>query len=526
MVIVVALIGLAAVVIAYLAVGWQWALITLLAYVLVLIYGQRRDWRGAFAWCLLLSFFGIAVTGGLFAHSIEDSIPSFLLGAAIATLAYVAAATMMFAACTEIYIVWRGADRTRAWRMAFGFILSAVLPGGMLNPIARMFRGIQVVTDGQVSYSLPRSESDRMLGPVMLVVHVGNAVVLDQTGQITRIVGPGFYTTEPFETIYSVVDLQPQTAELQVERVLTKDSIPLRIRFTVLYQIKSDQAALLTRGLFRIDQDAIRRAVLCTTDRDWGGYTESVARNTLCDTIASRYLDEIYDPRGLTPGAPRVPLQHTLRRKLSQEAQGWGVEIIRITLDEISMPNEVSQRMIEAWDVNWRHVVELARAITDARTIVTAASGAGQAARITAQEEALARLEAAGIDGGASLIEAVGAQRLARLAAAQADRDIAQVEADTARIKARGRADASRIERRVETELEADRFRTVLSTLQQIVGDELMKQMTQELVRVLTSVNDVQAFLRVMRWDRRALPSPQGEGQVGAGAGQAGEDAP
>jgi regulator of protease activity HflC (stomatin/prohibitin superfamily) len=578
----VAIIGLTAIVLAFQAGGWAWALVTFLTYLFVFIYGLRRNWRGAFAWWFVLSLVGVFVTAGLFASSITGGLQSFLFGAAIGLFTYLAAATIMFITCTEIYIVWRGGDRRRAWRMAFGFIFRAISPGGLLDPIARMFRGVQIVTGGKVSFSSPPSQDARILGPVMLVVHVGNAVVLDSTGKITRILGPGFYLTDNYETIYAIVDLRLQEATLRVEKVLTKDSIPLRIQFTIQYQIMGDQSALLGMGVYRIQHDAIRRAVLGTANGDWRAHTETVARSIVCDTIASRYLDEIYDPQGLTPGTPRVPLQYLLRRKLSQESQAWGVEIIRVTLDDISMPEEVSQRMIQAWDVQWRDIVELAKALTDARTIVTRARGSGTAAQIEAWSQAQARLQAAGIDGQARLIEAVagkpvalmqqeiarieaGGQSRARLEAARIEAEVshigtvaaaladlraseleaekvritetgkataererarigqetAELEKETTRIKAEGAAKALQLEEGAKIEAEAKRFRAVLAALGECVENkEIMNQMIQELVRVLTTVNDVQAFLRVAGLTRqpRALPGGVVGGRDESGA--------
>jgi regulator of protease activity HflC (stomatin/prohibitin superfamily) len=610
----IAIIGLTAIALAFQAGGWAWALLTFLMYLFVFIYGLRRNWRGAFAWWFVLSLVGVFVTAGLFASSITTGWQSFLLGAAVGLFTYLAAATIMFVTCTEIYIVWRGGDRRRAWRMAFGFIFRAISPGGLLDPIGRMFRGVQIVTGGKVSFSSPPSQDARILGPVMLVVHVGNAVLLDNTGKLTRIVGPGFYLTDNYETIYAIVDLRPQEATLRVEKVLTKDSIPLRIQFTIQYQITSDQSALLGMGVYRINHDAIRRAVLGTANGDWRAHTETVARSIVCDTIASRYLDEIYDPQGLTPGTPRVPLQYLLRRKLSQESQGWGVEIIRVTLDDISMPEEVSQRMIQAWDVQWRDIVELAKALTDARTIVARAKGSSTAAQIEAWSQAQARLQAAGIDSQARLIEAVagepvalvqqeiarieaGGQSRARLEAARIEAEIhqigtvaaaladlraaevqgetervqlvgkaqarlqaagvemsvrqveavaaalaelraseleaekvriteigkataererarigqetAELEKETTRIRAEGAADALQLEEGAKIEAEAKRFRAVLAALGDCVENkEIMNQMIQELVRVLSTVNDIQAFLRIAGLARqpRALP--------------------
>jgi regulator of protease activity HflC (stomatin/prohibitin superfamily) len=183
-----------------------------------------------------------------------------------------------------------------------------------------------------------------MPGPGMLDIRSGSAAVLERAGKITRIVGPGFYLTETFEYLSAMVDLSLQSGSWRLEDVLTKDRVPLEVKLTVQYRIMIDQPALITKAEYRLDVDAIRRAILTTAD--WHEQTKVVAESILRDSIATRFLDEIYNPSALrfsrgSGWTPRVPLRHELRRRLGRESQRWGVEIVRVTLDKITLPREL-----------------------------------------------------------------------------------------------------------------------------------------------------------------------------------------
>jgi regulator of protease activity HflC (stomatin/prohibitin superfamily) len=201
---------------------------------------------------------------------------------------------------------------------------------------------------------------------------------------------------------------------------------------------------------------------------------------------------------------------------LSQESQRWGVETVRVTLDKITLPEEVRQRMIEAWDVTWHDVVDMARALTEAKAITARAIGAGQAARVKAVNEARARLEAVGIDSLAKLLEARGE--------AAAELEAAKVKAQRTVIESQAKADAQMIEGRAKAVAEAERFREVLFSLQRdfSVDEKTLSAVIIRLVGVFTDVTDLQALVRFLAGGRSLVAGTvpaQIEGGDGASPG-------
>jgi len=76
-------------------------------------------------------------------------------------------------------------------------------------------------------------------GPGKVVIRPGNAVVFEQGGKVSRIEGPGVVITKRAEIIKAIVDLRPQFVLREVENVLTRDRVPLKLTLGIGFQIES-----------------------------------------------------------------------------------------------------------------------------------------------------------------------------------------------------------------------------------------------------------------------------------------------
>jgi len=298
----------------------------------------------------------------------------------------------------------------------------------------------------------------KMGGPGILLVGKGSAVLLErQKGQF-RVVGPGSYFIDRADRVRGTVDLRLQRGEYELDDVFTRDGIPLHIKFTVLYRIIQSEEMLIKQGRYEPDLGAVIRALLSA--RDWMAQTEIVARARLRDTIAEYRLDDLhaaFPQEGVSEQesfqTPRVPLQEELETRLNEEAKDWGVEIARVTLDDIRMPEEVNKQMLEAWGAHWQDIVKSQEAETEARAAKTRARGQADAFII----EARGKKNAAELAGKAMLTEA------------------------------RAKADASVIERRAEAEAIAEYVRRVLGAYQ-VGGRPLDETMLKDLLKALASL--------------------------------------
>ena len=87
----------------------------------------------------------------------------------------------------------------------------------------------------------------------------------------------------------------------------------------------------------------------------------------------------------LSEQVPRISLQEEIRSKLSAEAGQWGVEALKVTLDEVQMPDPARGRLLEAWGAHWKRVIQSSEAEVEAHAQVKRAEGKRTAAKIEAE---------------------------------------------------------------------------------------------------------------------------------------------
>jgi regulator of protease activity HflC (stomatin/prohibitin superfamily) len=359
--------------------------VIVLAVNLILYNYLSGGWKRAFHWVVwTLLLFSFLIGARFLVPEGRGLLFSLLYG--LATLAIsVGLLAMALVLMSELLVVQRGGSLKEGIKLLMAFISQDLrLPLQMSFVFTQFFRGIVVITDGEVSYTTSPTGYVRILGPFMLIINFGNVVVLDNTGTITRILRPGFYITKRFETIYAIVDMRRQEKELSLVDVFTKDYIPLEINATVFYRVRSDSYQLCSRAIYRYSEEDIRKAVLNVVD--WKEATEITAESVLRDIVASYCLDDIYDPldrlsqRGTS--SPRDILQKQFQDRLNNQTKEWGVVVTEVRIGAIDVPDEVKARMLTRWEAEWRRQVR-----------ITEAEGEAEAFRLMELARAKAQME-------------------------------------------------------------------------------------------------------------------------------------
>ena len=90
---------------------------------------------------------------------------------------------------------------------------------------------------------------EKIGGPATLIVYANSAVVLEQAGRLTRIFrGPETLKLKPFERVWDVLDLRPQSWPFEVN-ARTKDGIPIKYEANVQFQLaEGDEAVFKSRA--------------------------------------------------------------------------------------------------------------------------------------------------------------------------------------------------------------------------------------------------------------------------------------
>ena len=141
-------------------------------------------------------------------------------------------------------------------------------------------------------------------GPGHLVIYNDSAVLLEKGGQLTRIEKKGFARLQPFEKIYTIVDLRPKRTVYPV-KAMSKEGIPITCEADIAYQIDNGGLESSDEEPYPAPEHRIFQAAVCTWIReanrpaetrvmDWSGRVIISETEGSLRTILSQYpLDRL-----------------------------------------------------------------------------------------------------------------------------------------------------------------------------------------------------------------------------------------
>jgi regulator of protease activity HflC (stomatin/prohibitin superfamily) len=141
-------------------------------------------------------------------------------------------------------------------------------------------------------------------------------------GKYHKRLQPGLNYIVPFVDRIAVEDTtREQVLDTEPQQAITKDNIPVTVDAVVFWRIKD-----------------LKDAYYNVEDVELG--IENLVKTTLRSMIGELVLDETY--------SARTQINHNLLAQLAQATQGWGVEVIRVEVQEITPPKEVLESLAKA----------------------------------------------------------------------------------------------------------------------------------------------------------------------------------
>ncbi len=218
-----------------------------------------------------------------------------------------------------------------------------------------------------------------LLTAIRIVPEYERLVVL-ALGRYAGTRGPGITFIIPLVEIAKKVDLRERFLEIPSQSAISRDNVPINIDFLVYYRVVDPKLSILT-----ID-DVVRASL-------------NIAATTLRAVIGDIDLDDVL--------AKRETINDTLRIKLDEVTERWGLKVTRVEIREVDPPAEVQEAM------NRQMSAERAR-----RATVTEAEGTRQAAIMVAEGEKQAAILRAEGQKQSSILQAEG-ERLSQELRAQ-----------------------------------------------------------------------------------------------------------
>ncbi len=214
--------------------------------------------------------------------------------------------------------------------------------------------------------------AQKLGGPISLIVFDGNALYLERGDRFSRVVGPGdkIPFLEWYETIKYVVDLRPMVKEESFD-VWTKDGIKIRLTARIVCRIgdpakKEPESDLV----YPFDPVAVKKAIeryalqwpnpeeepreFTWVDAAWGQVT-----GILPGYIGSRWLDDLLIAERQSGQILSPESMQELTEKLNESTNGFGVFITDFQIQQIKMPQRVSEQQKENWKAEWQGAVTI-----------------------------------------------------------------------------------------------------------------------------------------------------------------------
>lgn len=219
-----------------------------------------------------------------------------------------------------------------------------------------------------------------ILASAIRIVLEYERLVVFRLGRCVGQRGPGLVLLIPFIDKGRRVDLREQLREIPHQTSITKDNAPIAIDFLWYYKVVDPAASVLQVGSFE-------------------AAAQGMATTTLRSVIGGILLDDVL--------SQREHINVTLRTKLDEVTERWGVKVTNVEIREIIPPREVQEAM------NRQMTAERVR-----RAVVTESTGTREAAINVAEGEKQAAILKAEGQKQANILVAEG-ERQAQLLRAE-----------------------------------------------------------------------------------------------------------
>ncbi len=254
----------------------------------------------------------------------------------------------------------------------------------LLTLIAGLQGPFLIVEDGEIKDEKKAGILRLLGGPGILVVRPCQAVVLERGGKITRIVGPGTVTLKPFERVRGVVPLNPRFLPVEPGDVLTADGVSLlHVSATVGYRFPQADLADGEEGDDEMSgvikdslcparrEDIVQMLKVTLAPNEWPRAVTSVAEIALRRVIGRHTLEGLFPITEETSAAILELIGSEATEECRRLTSGWGVEIIGMAVNTMTLPEEVADRVLAVWIADRQKQLSISQGEADAKRVRT-----------------------------------------------------------------------------------------------------------------------------------------------------------
>jgi len=199
-----------------------------------------------------------------------------------------------------------------------------------------------------------------LISRMIRIVPETERLVVLSLGRYAGTRGPGIVFVIPFVEQVRKVDVRERFLDIPSQTGITRDNAPIDIDFLVYYRVVEPKLAVL-----QVD-NVVSAAV-------------NIATTTLRAVIGDLTLDDVL--------AKREQINDTLRIKLDEITERWGMKITTVEIREIKPPREVQDAMNRQMSAERERRATVTRASGEREASIAVAEGEKQAAILRAEGE-------------------------------------------------------------------------------------------------------------------------------------------
>jgi regulator of protease activity HflC (stomatin/prohibitin superfamily) len=206
-------------------------------------------------------------------------------------------------------------------------------------------------------------------------------LVVFRLGRVIGQKGPGIVFLIPIIDMPRTVDLREQVREIPHQTSITKDNAPISIDFLWYYKVLDPVATVVAVGNFEIA-------------------SQGMATTTLRSVIGGIALDDVL--------SQREHINQTLRAKLDEVTERWGVKVTNVEIREIIPPRDVQEAMNKQMSAERIRRAVVTESTGTKEAAINVAEGQKQSAILTAEGERQSNILRAEGEKQAQLLRAEG----------------------------------------------------------------------------------------------------------------------
>ncbi|MGH2523799.1 MAG: SPFH domain-containing protein [Anaerolineales bacterium] len=220
-----------------------------------------------------------------------------------------------------------------------------------------------------------------ILATSIRVVPEYQRLVVLRLGRIIGQKGPGLVLLFPILDSARTVDLREQVREIPHQTSITKDNAPISIDFLWYYKVIDPTLTVVAVGNFEVS-------------------AQGMATTTLRSVIGGILLDDVL--------SQREHINQTLRVKLDEVTERWGVKVTNVEIREIIPPRDVQDAMNRQMSAERTRRALVTESTGDKEAAINRAEGTKQAAILQAEGDRQSNILRAEGDRQSQLLRAEG----------------------------------------------------------------------------------------------------------------------